>query len=137
MDIQTGLEYLSANGGLDGVKAVAFAMVDANNLAETEAALAIFGSILAAAIPPKSGSFEIDFIIWAAATEFTASFWNGWQQENRWSRKHGWSSGPSISGPGSSSRGSTWPSCKLLSAELGVEPSGLIRNLVRDGMLPA
>jgi DNA-binding SARP family transcriptional activator len=26
---------------------------------------------------------------------------------------------------------------QLLSAELGVEPSGLIRNLVRDGVLPA
>jgi DNA-binding SARP family transcriptional activator len=26
---------------------------------------------------------------------------------------------------------------QLLSAELGIEPSGLIRNLVRDGMLPA
>jgi hypothetical protein len=111
MDIQTGLEYLNAKGGPDGVKAVAFAMVDANNLAETEAALAIFGSIwlgivvldanqeefskhvpwtdvpgssidgghavIGGGYTPESGSFEIDFITWAAATEFTASFWNG------------------------------------------------------------
>ena len=45
MDIQTALEYLHANGGPDGVKAVAFAKVDPTNLAEVEAALAIFGSL--------------------------------------------------------------------------------------------
>ena len=45
MDIQTGLEYLHANGGPDGVKAVAFAKVDHTNLDEVKAALAIFGGL--------------------------------------------------------------------------------------------
>jgi hypothetical protein len=45
MDIQTGLEYLHANGGPDGVKAVAFAKVDHTNIAEVKAALAIFGGL--------------------------------------------------------------------------------------------
>ncbi len=45
MDIQTGLEYLHANGGPDGVKVVAFAKVDPANTAEVGAALAIFGTL--------------------------------------------------------------------------------------------
>ena len=45
MDVQTGLEYLHANGGPDGVRAVAFAKVAPTNLAEVKAALAIFGGL--------------------------------------------------------------------------------------------
>lgn len=45
MDIQTGLEYLLKNGGPDGVKPIAFAKVDVKNVAEVQAALAIFGSL--------------------------------------------------------------------------------------------
>jgi hypothetical protein len=45
MDIQTGLEYLHATGGPDGVKAVAFAKVDHTDIAEVKAALAIFGGL--------------------------------------------------------------------------------------------
>jgi hypothetical protein len=45
MDVQTGLEYLHANGGPDGVKAVAFAKVDHTNIDEVDAALAIFGGL--------------------------------------------------------------------------------------------
>ena len=45
MDVQTGLEYLHANGGPDGVRAVAFAKVDHTNLDEVKAAIAIFGSL--------------------------------------------------------------------------------------------
>jgi hypothetical protein len=110
MDIQTGLEYLHANGGPDGVKALAFATVDPTNLAETEAALAIFGSIWLGIIVldanqhefseheawtdvagsavdgghavmgggyDQESGFQVDFITWAAETEFAASFWNG------------------------------------------------------------
>ena len=43
MDVQTLLEYLVAAGGPDGVKAVAFAKVDAGNADEVKAAIAIFG----------------------------------------------------------------------------------------------
>lgn len=107
MDIQTGLEYLHANGGPDGVKAVAFAKVDHTNLDEVKAALAIFGSlwlgimVLAAnqeefsegrAWTDVAGSSiesghailgggytarDIKFITWAKETEFARSFWNG------------------------------------------------------------
>lgn len=45
MDIQTGFEYLLANGGPDGVKPLAFAKVDYKNLDEVKAALAIFGCL--------------------------------------------------------------------------------------------
>jgi len=45
MDIQTGLEYLHATGGPDGVKAIAFAKVDHTNIDEVKAALAIFGGL--------------------------------------------------------------------------------------------
>jgi hypothetical protein len=46
MDVQTLLEYLTHNGGPDGVKLCAFASVDTSNLAEVKAALGIFGSVL-------------------------------------------------------------------------------------------
>ena len=46
MDEQTMLEYLNKSGGPDGVKLVAFASVDVNNLEEVKAALYIFGGIL-------------------------------------------------------------------------------------------
>ncbi len=46
MDIQTLLEYILHNGGPDGVKPVAFARVDVNNLDEVKAALYIFGGII-------------------------------------------------------------------------------------------
>jgi hypothetical protein len=45
MELQTGLEYLRANDGPDGVRAVAFAQVDPANPKEVEAAIAIFGSL--------------------------------------------------------------------------------------------
>jgi len=45
MDIQTGLEYLHADGGPDGARAVAFAKVDHTSLEEVKAALAIFGGL--------------------------------------------------------------------------------------------
>ena len=45
MDIQTALEHLHTVGGPDGVKAVCFAKVDHTNMAEVEAAIAIFGSV--------------------------------------------------------------------------------------------
>ena len=45
MDIQTLLEYLTATGGPDGVKAVAFAAVDVKNPDEVKAAIAIFGYV--------------------------------------------------------------------------------------------
>jgi hypothetical protein len=106
MDIQSGLEYLQANGGPDGVKAIAFAKVDHTNLAEVEAALAIFGSlwlgitVLAANqtefsngqpwsnVPnsPIDGGHailgggytpDIRFITWGQETEFDPSFWSG------------------------------------------------------------
>jgi len=45
MDIQTALEYLVSSGGPDGVKALGFAAVDHTNVAEVQAAIAIFGSV--------------------------------------------------------------------------------------------
>jgi hypothetical protein len=107
MDVQTGLEYLHANGGPDGVKAVAFAKVDHTNLGEVKAALAIFGAlwlgvqvldanqkefsegkawtdVKGSAIDGGhailSGGYtatDIKFITWAQETEFGKSFWNG------------------------------------------------------------
>ena len=107
MDVQTGLEYLHTTGGPDGVKAVAFAKVDHTDIAEVQAALAIFGGlwlgvqVLAAnqdefkqgrpwtdvAGSPIDGghailgggytSRDVKFITWATETEFARSFWNG------------------------------------------------------------
>ncbi len=106
MDVQTGLEYLHATGGPDGVKAVAFARVDLHDLMQVEAALAIFGglwlgiTVLDAnqqefsngqAWSDVSGSPidgghavlgggyapDVKFITWAQETEFAPSFWNG------------------------------------------------------------
>jgi hypothetical protein len=107
MDVQTGLEYLHATGGPDGVKAVAFAKVDHTNLDEVDAALAIFGALwlgiqvldanpaqFSAGQPwtdvPGSAvegghailgggysASEVRFITWAAETGFDLSFWNG------------------------------------------------------------
>lgn len=45
MDIQTTLEWLTKNGGPDGVKPVAFAKVDHTNPAEVKAAIAVFGYV--------------------------------------------------------------------------------------------
>jgi hypothetical protein len=45
MDIQVLLSYLVRTGGPDGVKALGFAQVDYQNLAEVKAALAIFGAL--------------------------------------------------------------------------------------------
>ena len=45
MDIQTLLELLTATGGPDGVKAVAFAAVNIHDPDEVKAAVAIFGSV--------------------------------------------------------------------------------------------
>jgi hypothetical protein len=106
MDVQTGLEYLRAHGGPDGVKAVAFAKVDPANVDEVKAALAIFGGLwlgvmvldanereFAAGKPWTNvrgarvvgghailgGGYDEDikFITWAKETGFTPSFWNG------------------------------------------------------------
>jgi hypothetical protein len=106
MDIQTGLEYLHANGGPDGVKVVAFAKVDHTDIAEVKAALAIFGCVWLGinvlsqnqqqfseghawtdvpgasiegghAILGGGYSEDIKFITWAQETEFASSFWNG------------------------------------------------------------
>ena len=106
MDIQTGLEYLHATGGPDGVKAVAFATVDPTNLADVHAALAIFGGLWLGInvldanqqqfsegvawtdVPgsPVDGGHailaggytpDVRFITWAAETEFDPSFWAG------------------------------------------------------------
>lgn len=107
MDVQTGLEYLHATGGLDGVKAVAFAKVDTANLAEVDAALAIFGSLwlgiqVLDANPAQfsqgqpwtdvpgsavegghailGGGYsasEVRFITWGQETGFDLSFWTG------------------------------------------------------------
>jgi hypothetical protein len=46
MDVQTLLAYLLQNGGPDGVKPIAFAKVDPNNMDEVDAALAIFGGLI-------------------------------------------------------------------------------------------
>lgn len=106
MDVQTGLEYLRARGGPDGVKAVAFARVDHTNTDEVKAALAIFGGLwlgvmvldanereFAAGKPWTNvrgarvvgghailgGGYDADikFITWAKETSFTPSFWDG------------------------------------------------------------
>jgi len=111
MDVQTGLEYLHASGGPDGVKVVAFAKVDHTNLAEVKAALAIFGGlwlgiqVLAAnqeefkegkpwsdvpgsaidgghAILGGGYRTDIKFITWATETMFAESFWTGVVQGN-------------------------------------------------------
>lgn len=111
MDIQTGLEYLHATGGPDGVRAVAFAKVDHTQMAEVKAALAIFGglwlgiNVLEAnqqefaegkawtdvlGSPIEGGhailgggySADIKFITWAKETKFAGSFWNGVVQGN-------------------------------------------------------
>jgi hypothetical protein len=106
MEIQTGLEYLQTTGGPDGVKAVAFAKVDQTNMAEVDAALAIFGGIwlgitvldanqqefangkawtdvsgspIDGGHAILAGGFtpDVRFITWAKETEFAPSFWNG------------------------------------------------------------
>lgn len=107
MDVQTGLEYLQKHGGPDGAKVIAFAKVDHTNMAEVEAAVAIFGclwlgiQVLEAnqqqfsegepwtdvAGSQVDGSHAIlgggydtsgvKFITWGAETEFELSFWNG------------------------------------------------------------
>ena len=106
MDIQTGLEYLHATGGPDGVKAVAFAKVDHTKVAEVDAALAIFGGIWLGitvldanqqqfskghawtdvkgspidgghAILAGGYTPDVTFITWAQETKFAPSFWNG------------------------------------------------------------
>jgi hypothetical protein len=107
MDIQTGLEYLHAAGGPDGVKVVAFATVDHTKISEVKAALAIFGGLWlgihvldanqqqfagghawtdVAGSPIDGGhailgggytSADIKFITWAQETRFARSFWNG------------------------------------------------------------
>lgn len=45
MDTQTLLEYLHKNGGPDGAKPVAFALVNHTNLAEVQAAVDTFGAV--------------------------------------------------------------------------------------------
>lgn len=106
MDIQTGLEYLHATGGPDGVKAVAFAKVDHTKMAEVKAALAIFGGLWLGiqvldanqqqfaegkawtdvtgspidgghAILGGGYKTDVNFITWAKETKFSPSFWNG------------------------------------------------------------
>jgi hypothetical protein len=106
MDVQTGLEHLHANGGPDGVKAVAFAKVDHTKVAEVDAALAIFGSVWLGIMVLDAnqqqfasghawtdvrgskidgghailaGGYvpDVKFITWAQETEFAPSFWNG------------------------------------------------------------
>jgi hypothetical protein len=106
MDIQTGLEYLHGTGGPDGVKVVAFAKVDHTNLAEVQAALAIFGGVWLGitvldanqtefsqgkpwtkvshakidgghAILAGGYTPDVRFITWGQETEFAPSFWSG------------------------------------------------------------
>lgn len=106
MDIQTGLEYLHANGGPDGVKVVAFAKVDHASMPEVRAALAIFGclwtgitvldanqqefsegkawtdvsgSSIDGGHAVLSGGYKdgVKFITWAQETRFASSFWDG------------------------------------------------------------
>jgi hypothetical protein len=103
MVIQYCLDYLRKTGGPDGVKAVAFAEVDTNNLEEIRAAAAIFGglwygvSVSAAnqdqfnlgrpwdyvrgsrnlgghAILGPGYDPDIRFVTWAEETEFTENF---------------------------------------------------------------
>lgn len=45
MDIQTALEYLHQNGGPDGSKLFAFARVNAQNVTEVKAAIAVCGAL--------------------------------------------------------------------------------------------
>jgi hypothetical protein len=106
MDVQTGLEYLHAHGGPDGVKALAFAKVDHTKLSEVDAALAIFGGLwlgitvldanqqeFASGKPWSDvrgsqidgghailgGGYtpDVTFITWGKETEFASSFWKG------------------------------------------------------------
>ena len=106
MDVQTGLEYLHANGGPDGVKAIAFAKVDHTKTAEVEAALAIFGGLWLGITVLDANQQEfasgqawtdvrgskidgghailgggyvpdVTFITWGQETKFAPSFWNG------------------------------------------------------------
>jgi hypothetical protein len=107
MDVQTGLEYLHANGGPDGVRVVAFAKVDHTDLGEVKAALSIFGGLWLGiqVLDANQKQFQegrpwtdvrnsaidgghailgggytpadIKFITWATETEFALSFWNG------------------------------------------------------------
>jgi hypothetical protein len=103
MDIQTLLDYLVEHGGPDGVKAVAYAQVDALNESELDAALAIFGGVWTGVVvqaaqqqqfaqgaewdydpdSPEEGGHSVlaggyapdpRFITWAAETGFTDSF---------------------------------------------------------------
>jgi hypothetical protein len=60
MDIQTGLEYLHAHGGPDGVEAVAFARVDPTDLAEVEAAISVFGSLWLGILVLRANQAEFD-----------------------------------------------------------------------------
>lgn len=113
MDIQTALEHLVKTGGPDGAKAVCFAKVDHTNVAEVNAAIAIFGSVWTGitvteanqeqfaageswdydANSPVEGGHSVitggygggstRFITWAAETGFTASFWQH-QVEEAW-----------------------------------------------------
>lgn len=106
MDIQTGLEYLHAHGGPDGVKPVAFAKVDVTNKDEVEAALAVFGALWLGVVVLDANMQQFDngqpwtlvnnasidgghailgggydprvkFITWGTETEFDDSFWTG------------------------------------------------------------
>lgn len=106
MEVQTGLEYLHAHGGPDGVKPIAFAKVDHTSQAEVQAALAIFGCLWLGIIvldanqqqfsegdawtdvagSPVDGGHAIlaggynpgvKFITWGQEADFADSFWNG------------------------------------------------------------
>jgi hypothetical protein len=106
MEVQTGLEYLHATGGPDGVKAVAFARVDQTDVSQVDAALAIFGGLWlgitvldanqqqfsageawtdVAGSPIDGGHAilgggytpDVKFITWAQETEFAPTFWSG------------------------------------------------------------
>jgi hypothetical protein len=106
MDVQTGLEYLHAHGGPDGVKAVAFAKVDHTKIAEVDAALAIFGGLWLGITVLDANQTEfsegkpwtdvhnsqidgghailaggyvpqVTFVTWGKETKFASSFWKG------------------------------------------------------------
>ena len=106
MNIQTGLEYLHAHGGPDGVKPVAFAKVNPRDLAEVQAALAIFGCLWLGILVQEANQEEfsqgqpwtdvagspidgghavlaggytpgVKFITWGTETDLATSFWNG------------------------------------------------------------
>ena len=110
MDIQTGLEYLHATGGPDGAKAVAFAKVDQHDMAQVEAAIAIFGSLWLGVMVQAANQQEFEehrtwtdvrdspiegghailgggytpdvtFITWGQETKFGPSFWKGVVQD--------------------------------------------------------